>query len=250
PLSNRQKFQQIEPTANLYAKLEVLGFGTLRRTRRFSEIRSKTFKHNEASKYNKAIKYSEAMKHNRAPQHITTSSFSQLSFIAGAKTAASFPPEDLPEIGFVGRSNVGKSSLLNSLAESTTVRVSDKPGFTQQINFFSSGSRFIMVDMPGYGFAFVDETERQKWRELVQKNSPFLLSRIHSPTATFYSKQVKFQIVLTKGDLQVLPALARRVTLTQAMVQKYKYAVKDVLVVSSLSGAGIQQMRKEILHLT
>lgn len=66
-----------------------------------------------------------------------------------------------------GRSNVGKSSLLNSLASTTIVRVSDKPGLTQQLNFFAVGRLFTMVDMPGYGFAFVDEEERQRWRQLV-----------------------------------------------------------------------------------
>jgi GTP-binding protein EngB required for normal cell division len=66
-----------------------------------------------------------------------------------------------------GRSNVGKSSLINSLAETSVVRTSDKPGLTQQLNFFNVGKLFHMIDMPGYGFAFVDEAERETWRELV-----------------------------------------------------------------------------------
>lgn len=67
-----------------------------------------------------------------------------------------------------GRSNVGKSSLINSVAESSVVRTSDKPGLTQQINFYNVGKLFHMIDMPGYGFAFVDDAEREQWRELVR----------------------------------------------------------------------------------
>lgn len=67
----------------------------------------------------------------------------------------------------IGRSNVGKSSLINSVAESNVVRTSDKPGLTQQLNFYNVGKLFHMIDMPGYGFAFVDDIEREQWRELV-----------------------------------------------------------------------------------
>lgn len=75
----------------------------------------------------------------------------------------------LKKNNYAGRSNVGKSSLINSLAESSVVRTSDKPGLTQQINFFNVGKLFHMIDMPGYGFAFVDEAERETWRELVRE---------------------------------------------------------------------------------
>lgn len=79
----------------------------------------------------------------------------------------------MDEIAFVGRSNVGKSSLINSVAESTIVRTSDKPGLTQQLNFFNVGKLFYMVDMPGYGFAFAEEEQRKQWRELVRVRFSF-----------------------------------------------------------------------------
>ncbi|RKP23060.1 P-loop containing nucleoside triphosphate hydrolase protein [Syncephalis pseudoplumigaleata] len=89
-------------------------------------------------------------------------------FFAGAKTPASFPPETLPEAAFVGRSNVGKSSLLNALARFTQpARVSDKPGLTQQINFFTAGSHFHLVDMPGYGFAYAKTEAVETWQSTI-----------------------------------------------------------------------------------
>ncbi|KAL0074160.1 P-loop containing nucleoside triphosphate hydrolase protein [Phycomyces blakesleeanus] len=248
-LSNRQKFNRVEPSARVYEKLEKLGFGTLRQTKRFSIVRGKQ----------KPVSEKDGPPD---PEY----SFPLLSFFAGAKTPASFPPESLVEIGFVGRSNVGKSSLINSLAESTVVRTSDKPGLTQQINFFSAGSLFHMVDMPGYGFAFVDDAERQQWRDLMENYAEkrTILKRLfvvidarhglkvadHDFLQMLDSKKVRFQIVLTKCDLQVLPILARRVMVVQESIRTYRHSVKDVLVVSSKTGSGINQMRKEILFLT
>ncbi|KAJ1678377.1 hypothetical protein EV182_004172 [Spiromyces aspiralis] len=92
-------------------------------------------------------------------------------FFAGATTPSSFPPETLPEIGFVGRSNVGKSTMLNSLGNSTMARVSEKPGMTQQINFYSAGKDFHIVDMPGYGFAYAKESVKETWVPLATKHS-------------------------------------------------------------------------------
>ncbi|KAF7722631.1 GTP-binding protein [Apophysomyces ossiformis] len=250
PLSNRQKFNQIQPPRSLYDKLERLGFGALRRTNRFVKMH----KAKDASKKNDMEK---------SPDPVYT--FPLLSFFAGAQTPASFPPETLGEVGFVGRSNVGKSTLLNHLADTNIVRTSDKPGLTQQINFFSVGRLFFMVDMPGYGFAFVDEEKRQQWRQLMETyiSTRKTLKRIFVVIDARHglkladleflkmldSKQVKFQIVMTKSDLQVLPTLAKRVVTVQEKIKAYNHAIKDVLVVSSKSGAGINQMRKEMLFL-
>lgn len=74
----------------------------------------------------------------------------------------------LPEIAIVGRSNVGKSTMLNTLTESpNTARVSSKPGLTRQLNFYRCGDKFVVVDMPGYGFAFAKEEDKTAWKELV-----------------------------------------------------------------------------------
>jgi hypothetical protein len=75
----------------------------------------------------------------------------------------------LPEIAIVGRSNVGKSTMLNTLTESpNTARVSSKPGLTRQLNFYRCGDKFVVVDMPGYGFAFAKEEDKAAWKELVR----------------------------------------------------------------------------------
>jgi GTP-binding protein len=90
-------------------------------------------------------------------------------FIAGAADAEHLPPGRWPEIAFAGRSNVGKSSLLNRLAgRHALARVSKTPGRTQQINFFLLDERLMFVDLPGYGFARVPLAVKAKWQALVE----------------------------------------------------------------------------------
>ena len=89
-------------------------------------------------------------------------------FVTTATNSAQWPREPVPEVAFVGRSNVGKSSMINTLAHrNKLVRVSNTPGRTQQLNFFDLGGRLTMVDMPGYGYAKVSKTERDEWNELI-----------------------------------------------------------------------------------
>ncbi|GAA5814195.1 hypothetical protein MFLAVUS_007688 [Mucor flavus] len=255
-LSNRQKFNQIAPPVKLYEKLEKLGFGTLLKTKRFAGVHKQKAKRDQ-----QRLQHTERVGPPPEPKY----AFPLLSFFAGAKVPTSFPPESLDEIAFVGRSNVGKSSLINSLAESSVVRTSDKPGLTQQINFFNVGKLFHMIDMPGYGFAFVDEAERETWRELMEtyvserkalKRVYVVLDARHGVKVAdteflrmLNSKQVKFQVVLTKCDLLVLPNLARRIVSIEEHLKPLRNAVKDVVVVSSKTDAGINQFRKEMLFL-
>jgi GTP-binding protein len=95
--------------------------------------------------------------------------------ITSADQAGRFPPEELPEIAFLGRSNVGKSSLLNSLLERKDLAfTSSTPGRTQAINFYRVGDRFQFVDLPGYGFARVPLETRKAWKRLIEA---YLLGR-------------------------------------------------------------------------
>lgn len=142
---------------------------------------------------------------------------SSANFLTSAAKTDQFPELSAPEIAFVGRSNVGKSSLLNHFTQSKKLaHISSKPGKTQLINFFSFGENCTLVDLPGYGFAKVPKTMREKWGDLIQgylekrKNLSLILLLIdlrHPPTkddlafaqwASHYNKP--FIIVFTKAD--------------------------------------------------
>lgn len=91
-------------------------------------------------------------------------------FVTSAVLAKQYPPGDLPEFAFAGRSNVGKSSLINTLvSRRKLVLTSSTPGKTRLINFFRVNGAFMFVDLPGYGFARVPENERRKWRPMIER---------------------------------------------------------------------------------
>uniref|UniRef100_A0A803L158 EngB-type G domain-containing protein n=1 Tax=Chenopodium quinoa TaxID=63459 RepID=A0A803L158_CHEQI len=145
----------------------------------------------------------------------------KMEFFAAAKVSSSFPPPDLPEIAFAGRSNVGKSSLLNSLTRQWgVVRTSDKPGHTQSINFFNLGTKLNLVDLPGYGFAYAKEEVKEAWEDLT-----------------------KYQIVLTKTDTVFPLDVARRAMQIEETLKEHRSIVQPVMMVSSRSGAGIRCLR-------
>lgn len=91
-------------------------------------------------------------------------------FVTSAVLDKQYPPEDLPEFAFAGRSNVGKSSLINTLvSRKRLVLTSSTPGKTRLINFFRVNGAYMFVDLPGYGFARVPEAERRKWRPMIER---------------------------------------------------------------------------------
>ena len=113
-------------------------------------------------------------------------------FLLSASTKRQFPAETLPEIAFAGRSNVGKSTLINSLLNrKKLVKTSATPGKTQLINFFKINDKFYFVDLPGYGYAKVPESVRRKWQDLVEsylserktlRNVVLIIDSRHNPT--------------------------------------------------------------------
>ena len=113
-------------------------------------------------------------------------------FLLSASTTRQFPTETLPEIAFAGRSNVGKSTLINSLLNrKKLVKTSATPGKTQLINFFKVNDKFYFVDLPGYGYAKVPESVRRKWQDLVEsylserktlRNVVLIIDSRHNPT--------------------------------------------------------------------
>lgn len=93
----------------------------------------------------------------------------EVSFLTSAFQSEQFPPPDRPEIAFAGRSNVGKSSLINRLVERRNLaKISSRPGKTRSINFFSVQNSFYLADLPGYGYAAVSRKVRQGWKRLVE----------------------------------------------------------------------------------
>lgn len=90
-------------------------------------------------------------------------------FITSAQNSTQYPELSLKEVAVVGRSNAGKSSLLNSIMKRDIVKVSAQPGKTQLINFFSKEEKYILVDLPGYGYAGVSEPERRSWRKMIEE---------------------------------------------------------------------------------
>ncbi|CAG8811087.1 32805_t:CDS:2 [Gigaspora margarita] len=234
-LSNRQLFRQILPPHETLREIEALNLGKPRKR--------------NSSPFKKKVNIIEKKKLERRLGDLTLEQeerleLPHLSFFAGAKIPTSFPPERVQELCFVGRSNVGKSSLINALADTTVVRTSDKPGLTQQINFYAAGNMFNMVDMPGYGFAYVKDEERLKWKELV---------RLKIADKEFISmldrKNIEFQIILTKCDMVVAPDLARRHTIVKEQLQVYKNAIPQPMMVSARRKAGIYKLRKLLLTI-
>ncbi|KAK9154083.1 hypothetical protein Sjap_001563 [Stephania japonica] len=191
----------------------------------------------------------------------------KLTFFAAANVSSSFPPADLPEIAFAGRSNVGKSSLLNALTRQWgVVRTSDKPGLTQTINFFNLGSKMCLVDLPGYGFAYAKEEDKDAWEELVKEyvSTRVGLKRVcllidtkwgmkprdHELVHLMERSQTKYQIVLTKTDMVFPIDLARRAMEIEENLKVNKSVVNPLMMVSSKSGAGIRSLRSVLAKIS
>ncbi|KAI7753451.1 hypothetical protein M8C21_007446 [Ambrosia artemisiifolia] len=192
----------------------------------------------------------------------------KLAFFAAAKVSSSFPSPDLPEIAFAGRSNVGKSSLLNSLTRQWgVVRTSDKPGLTQTINFFNLGPKLCLVDLPGYGFAYAKEEVKESWEELVKeyvstreglKRVCLLIDtkwgmkpRDHELVDLMERSKTKYQIVLTKTDLAFPIDVARRaMQIEEVSLKTKKSAIQPLMMVSSKTGAGIRSLRTVLSNVS
>lgn len=93
----------------------------------------------------------------------------KVEFVKSAVNPKDYPPADRPEIAIVGRSNVGKSSLINAILNRKIAKVSATPGKTRLINFFNVNDKFYFVDLPGYGYASVSKKERQHWQKMMDK---------------------------------------------------------------------------------
>ena len=184
----------------------------------------------------------------------------ECSYVTSAVDFASLPKPNLPEISFAGRSNVGKSSLLNALTNRKSLaRTSTMPGRTRQVNFFDLGGRLGLVDLPGYGYARAPKQVVREWTELIEfylrgrsslRRAVVLIDARVGPKANdldaldlLEQAAVPTQLVLTKMD-KVKPKdlTALMGTLTPEMAKRA--AVLDHIVpVSALKGTGISDLR-------
>jgi GTP-binding protein len=181
-------------------------------------------------------------------------------FVAGAVTAEQLPPPGLPEVAFAGRSNVGKSSLINALTgRKALARTSSTPGRTQQINFFDLGSRLMLVDLPGYGYARASKTRVRAWTQLVMLyvKGRSCLRRVmllidarrgigdgdREVMAALDGAAVSYQVVLTKGDKETPAALDRLIGDIANEITKHPAAHPEIVVTSAHEGTGIARLR-------
>ena len=187
-------------------------------------------------------------------------------FVFAAQRQDQLPPPGLPEIAFAGRSNVGKSSLVNALTgRRALARASNTPGRTRQLNFFDLGDRLTLVDMPGYGYAQAAKEIKADWQGLMfdylrgrptlQRVVLLLDSRIELKASDLTVMDlldraaVTYQLVLTKADSTKPAALAQKQAEITALARKHPAAYPWIATTSSETGQGMEELRAELAGL-
>ena len=187
-------------------------------------------------------------------------------FVYAAQRLDQLPQPVGAEVAFAGRSNVGKSSLLNALTgRRALARVSTEPGRTRQLNFFDLAERLTLVDMPGYGYARAGKAVKEDWQGLMfdylrgrptlRRVMLLLDARIELKDADTEVMElldraaVTFQLVLTKVDAVKPEALARKLSEVTALARRHAAAYPEVVATSSETGQGIAELRAAIAML-
>jgi GTP-binding protein len=187
-------------------------------------------------------------------------------FTHASGTSASLPPMGASEIAFAGRSNVGKSSLINALTgRNGLARTSNTPGRTQELVFFSGDGTLTLVDMPGYGYAAAAKSKIAAWTSLIHAylrgranlarvyvlvDARHGLKAVDAEVFTLLDETaVSYQVVLTKADQANGNALAGVVDATEAALRKHSAAYPQIIATSSRDGAGMSELRSAIVRL-
>lgn len=190
----------------------------------------------------------------------------ECDFVRGVVGLDQLPDTGLPEVAFAGRSNVGKSSLINALTNRKTLaRTSNTPGRTREINFFNLAGRLMLADLPGYGYARVPKAQVEVWTRLVNsylrgrpglRRACVLIDARHGVKESdagimkmLDAAAVSYQIVLTKADKVKAADLAACLERTQTLLRKHVAAHPEVHVTSSEKGDGIAELRAALGEL-
>lgn len=188
------------------------------------------------------------------------------TFVKGVVRVADLPGDTLPEVAFAGRSNVGKSSLLNALVgQKALARTSNTPGRTREVNYFLLDDRIYLVDLPGYGYARASKKDVAGWNRLIQdylkgraslRRVFLLIDARHGlkmsdqPTlALMDTAAVSYQVVLTKADKVKASDLEKTIARVSNDLAKHPAAYPDLIVTSSRKGTGLTDLRLAILTL-
>jgi GTP-binding protein len=186
-------------------------------------------------------------------------------FVAAAASVAQIPAATLPEVAFAGRSNVGKSSLVNALTgRRTLARTSHSPGRTRQVNFFDLAGALMLVDLPGYGYAAASKAQIGNWTRLVDayltgraslRRVLLLIDARHGPkpidrrVMTMLDRAaVVYQAVLTKAD-KAGQAASEAAAAIAAIAAEHTALHPEVITTSALSGEGIARLREQLAQL-
>ncbi len=187
-------------------------------------------------------------------------------FIWGAQRIDQLPPQSLPEIAFAGRSNVGKSSLINALTgRKALARVSQTPGRTREINFFDLGGKLMLVDLPGYGYAKASKQLAAEWQDMIfaylrgranlKRVALLIDSRrgvmdVDKAVMELLDKTaVSYAVVMTKSDALKPAELAEQCAAVEAEAKRHTAAYPEIFATSAQMAAGLDALKTHMVAL-